>query len=150
MRAARPARRPKRANASAHGDPRGRPARIQIILSAGPRASTPVTHNEIWRDATRYIDAHLDRPLNLPEIARAALTSERQLQRVFATVGDTTVREYLLRARMRRATELLLDTGATVTEVAGAVGYGHVSAFIKAFRTHHGFTPTELRRTGPV
>lgn len=65
---------------------------------------------------------------------------------MFATVGGTTVREYMQRARMGRAAELLLVTGATVTEVAGAVGYGHASAFIKAFRIHHGLTPTELRR----
>ena len=36
--------------------------------------------------------------------------------------------------------------GTTIAEIAIAVGYSHASAFIKAFRLHHGVTPTELRR----
>jgi AraC family transcriptional regulator len=119
-------------------------------LSAGQRASTPVAHQEIWRDATRYIDEHVSHELSVTEIARAALTSERQLQRVFAIVGTTTVRAYVLRARMGRATALLLRTNAPVSQVATAVGYGHVSAFTKAFRLHHGVTPSELRQSGAM
>jgi AraC family transcriptional regulator, regulatory protein of adaptative response / methylphosphotriester-DNA alkyltransferase methyltransferase len=115
-------------------------------MPTGQRSSTPGTHRAIWHAATTHIEHHLDGLLSVSGIARIALTSERQLQRVFAAVGDTTVREYILAVRMGRAEELVLLTDASMRAVARQVGYGHASAFIKAFRLHHGITPSELRR----
>ena len=115
-------------------------------MPTGQRSSTPGTHRAIWHAATTHIEDNLDGLLNVSGIARIALTSERQLQRVFAAVGDTTVREYILALRMGRAQELVLLTDASMRAVARRVGYGHASAFIKAFRLHHGVTPSELRR----
>jgi two-component system response regulator YesN len=115
-------------------------------MPTGQRSSTPGTHRAIWHAATTHIETNLDGLLSVSGIARIALTSERQLQRVFAAVGDTTVREYILALRMGRAEELVLLTDASMSAVARQVGYGHASAFIKAFRLHHGVTPSELRR----
>lgn len=115
-------------------------------MPTGQRSSTPGTHRAIWHAATTHIEHNLDGLLSVSGIARIALTSERQLQRVFAAVGDTTVREYILAVRMGRAEELVLLTDVSMSAVARQVGYGHASAFIKAFRLHHGITPSELRR----
>jgi transcriptional regulator GlxA family with amidase domain len=116
-------------------------------LPTGQRLSTPATHREIWEAATSYIDAHLGALLTVRSVARAALTSERQLQRVFAA-ERATVREYIARARMRRAAWLAMSSQKPVAEIAGLVGYSHASAFIKAFRLHYGVTPAALRRRG--
>lgn len=102
-------------------------------------------HREIRRAAASFIEAHLDLPLTLDDIARAALTSRRQLQRVFAADG-LTVRAYIAVARMRRASELLVDSDIPLPEVAAAVGFGHVSAFVRAFHRHYGATPIAWRR----
>jgi AraC family transcriptional regulator len=115
-------------------------------MPSGQRPSTPGVHGEIWRAATHYIDQHVARPLSVGEIAQAAITSERQLQRVFAVIGATTVREYIADVRMRRAEALVLGSDAPLAAIAGQVGYGHVSAFVKAFRLRHGVTPAQLRR----
>jgi two-component system response regulator YesN len=115
-------------------------------MPTGQRSTTPGTHRAIWHAATAHIEGNLDALLTVPGIARAALTSERQLQRVFAAVGETTVREYVLCARMRHAALLATRTDAPMAVVARHVGYAHASAFIKAFRLHHGVTPNELRR----
>jgi len=117
-----------------------------VLSPSSHRSSTVTARREIWHAATRYIDLHLDTPCNVDDVARAAITSRRQLQRVFAAEGETTVREYLTVARMRRATLLVLESDDPLARIAPAVGYGHVSAFIKAFRLHHGTTPIELRR----
>jgi transcriptional regulator GlxA family with amidase domain len=115
-------------------------------MASGQRSSTPGVHREIWQTATHYIEQHVSGPLSIAEIARAALTSERQLQRVFAVVGATTVRGYVADTRMRRAHLLLTGSNDPLTVIAGDVGYGHVSAFVKAFRLYHGLTPAQLRR----
>jgi AraC-like DNA-binding protein len=114
-------------------------------LPTGQRSSTPGVHREIWEAATTYIEGRLGDLLTVPEVARAALTSERQLQRVFAAEGAT-VRQFIADTRMRQAAVLAVGTDAPVAAIAAMVGYGHSSAFIKAFRLHHGVTPIELRR----
>jgi AraC-like DNA-binding protein len=114
-------------------------------LPEGQRSSTPGVHREILHAATTYIDARVGELLTVEAVARAALTSERQLQRIFAAEGAT-VRQYIADRRMRHAASLALGTDAPVGEIAGLVGYAHASAFIKAFRLHHGITPAELRR----
>lgn len=115
-------------------------------MPTGQRSTTPGTHRAIWHAATTHIEGNLADGLSVRDIAREAVTSERQLQRVFAVIGSTTVREYILIARMRHAAALAVSTNAPMTTIARQVGYGHASAFIKAFRLHHGVTPSELRR----
>jgi len=115
-------------------------------MPGGQRSTTPGAHQEIWRAATHYIDEHLATPLSVGEIARAAVTSRRQLQRVFAAVGSTTVRAYTTEARMRRGAALLRCSDAPLSTIAAEVGYRHASAFINAFGRHHGHTPNELRQ----
>jgi AraC-like DNA-binding protein len=118
-------------------------------LPTGQRSSTPATHRQIWHDATAYIKSRLGESLTVPVVARAALTSERQLQRVFAS-ESITVRQYIADARMDHAATLAVSTDLPVAEIAGLVGYGHASAFIKAFRLHHAVTPAQLRRVRRV
>ncbi len=115
-------------------------------MPTNQRPTTPGAYQEIWRAATRYIDEHLAAPLSVDEIARAAVTSRRQLQRVFAAVGSTTVRAYTTEARMRRSAALLRCSDAPLSTIAAEVGYRHASAFINAFGRHHGHTPNELRQ----
>lgn len=117
-----------------------------MLVPSSHRTTTVVARRQIWSAATSYIDLHIATPLSVDEVARAAITSRRHLQRVFADEGDTTVREYITHARMRQATALIVGSDDSLGVIAGAVGYGHVSAFIKAFRVHHGTTPIELRR----
>ena len=116
-------------------------------MPAGQRTSTSSTHQGIWHAATSYIEGRVGELLTVHEVARAAYTSERQLQRIFAAEG-VTVRAYIANARMRQAATLAVSTDAQVSEIAALVGYAHASAFIKAFRSHHGVTPTQLRRLG--
>lgn len=47
---------------------------------------------------------------------------------------------------MRSAARLLTSTSLEVTEVAHRVGFQTPSAFSRAFRGHHGLSPTDFRR----
>ena len=55
--------------------------------------------------------------------------------------------------RMERAAEMLATGPMTVREVAHRVGYRQPAQFAKAFRRHHGVSPSAFRgerRAGPV
>lgn len=90
-----------------------------------------------------------DDDLSLARVAAEIATSSRQLQRAFAEAAGTGFRRELERVRMERAAELLREGSRSVKAVAAEVGYRHPAQFTKAFRRHHGATPSSFR-DGPA
>jgi AraC-like DNA-binding protein len=117
------------------------------VHTIGPvREPTLERRRQLWRDATQEIERNYADPLTVAGVARAIGTSSRQLQRVFEEVGGMSFRTHLAAVRMDRAREMLLNDGATVRAIAARVGYSQPAQFAKAFRRHHGVSPSELRR----
>ena len=130
--------------------------RVGVIQSAGvarnpfvptQRATTIQLRTALFRDAAAIVETEYAADLSLDDIARRIASSRRQLQRAFAEIGGTTFRDYLTRVRMRRAAELLATRGLTVRAVANRVGYRQPAQFAKAFRRHHGASPSDYRVT---
>jgi AraC family transcriptional regulator of adaptative response / methylphosphotriester-DNA alkyltransferase methyltransferase len=109
------------------------------------RTSTAQLQAAIFRDASAILAAELERPLDVADLARRVATSPRQLQRAFKEVGGISCRDYLTRARMVRAHELLLATSAPIKDVAAQVGYREPAQFTKAYKRAHGLTPSAHR-----
>ena len=109
------------------------------------RQATRDRRRGVYEEATQIIERDYATDLDLDALARQIATSRRQLQRVFAEVGDTSFREYLAKVRMRHAARLLREGATPVREVAQSVGYRQPAQFAKAFRRHHGTSPSSLR-----
>jgi AraC family transcriptional regulator of adaptative response / methylphosphotriester-DNA alkyltransferase methyltransferase len=110
------------------------------------RPATTRQRTALFEDATRLVNAEFAEDLNLNDVARRIATSRRQLQRIYNEIGGTTFRDQLTQVRMDRAAELLTTNNTTVREVANSVGYRQPAQFAKAFRAHHGKSPSEFRR----
>ena len=107
---------------------------------------TTIRHRtSLFEDAVAIVDAEFASELSLDDIARRVASSRRQLQRAYAEIGRTTFREHLTGVRMDRAADLLATRGLTVREVAYRVGYRQPAQFAKAFRRHHGASPSDFR-----
>jgi AraC-like DNA-binding protein/anti-anti-sigma regulatory factor len=125
----------------------GRGAVARAVDERAPRASTFARRAELLADATLAIELrHADPHLALPDIARDIATSSRQLQRVFAELAGSAFRHELAAVRAQHAAELLQTTSLPVAVVARRVGYSQTAQFAKAFRRHHGVSPSLLRR----
>ena len=109
------------------------------------RPATITLRRSLYEEATRIVADEYAADLELDEIARRVASSRRQLQRAYAEIGDTTFRDHLTAIRMRRAAEMLGTRGLTVREVAHRVGYRQPAQFAKAFRRHHGTSPSSYR-----
>jgi AraC-like DNA-binding protein len=105
-----------------------------------PRPRSP----ELAR-AVAYALDNLGTSLSLAQAAHTAGVSERTLLRRFAEETRMNWREFLARARMIRAMELLEEHVPQVIEVAYATGFESVSAFSTAFRRFTGETPRQYR-----
>jgi AraC-like DNA-binding protein len=111
-----------------------------------PRPATIRQRRALFEDATHVVETEYAKDLSLDEVARRIATSRRQLQRIYNEIGGTTFRAHLTRVRMERAAEMLRTNDATVREIANRVGYRQPAQFAKAFRLHHGVSPSEYRR----
>lgn len=106
-----------------------------------PRGRSP----ELIR-ALAYALDNLEHPLRLDDLAQAVGLSPRTLTRRFAEETGLTWREFLRRARLIRAMELLAGPEASIAGTAYAVGFESLSAFSSAFRRFTGATPDSYRR----
>jgi AraC family transcriptional regulator, regulatory protein of adaptative response / methylphosphotriester-DNA alkyltransferase methyltransferase len=109
------------------------------------RPATVRHRTSLFEEATAIVDAEFGSELSLDDIARRVASSRRQLQRAYAEIGRTTFREHLTAVRMERAGDMLAARGPTVREVAHRVGYRQPAQFAKAFRRHHGMSPSTFR-----
>ncbi|BAY91131.1 AraC family transcriptional regulator [Tolypothrix sp. PCC 7601] len=93
--------------------------------------------------AKEILQARLENPPLLSELAQQVGVSESTLQRGFQIQFGTTVFGYLTNQRMEQAHQLLQNSDFTVAEVANIVGYSHLGHFAAAFKRKFGITPRE-------
>ena len=107
---------------------------------------TTIRHRtSLFEDAVRIVQEEYATELTLDDIARRVASSRRQLQRAYSEIGRTTFRDHLTGVRMDKAAELIRGPGLTIREVAFRVGYRQPAQFAKAFRRHHGVSPSDFR-----
>ena len=109
------------------------------------RPSTVRHRTSLFEDAVAIVETEFATELSLDDIARRVASSRRQLQRAYSEVGQTTFRDHLTRIRMERAADMLAGRALTVRAVACRVGYRQPAQFAKAFRRHHGASPSDFR-----
>ncbi|WP_330348904.1 AraC family transcriptional regulator [Streptomyces sp. NBC_00582] len=103
---------------------------------------------ERLNQAMEHIEAHLDQPIDVADLARLAVTSEYHFRRLFSALAGMPLSEYVRRRRLTLAGAEVLAGERTLLEVAVRYGYGSGEAFARAFRAVHGVGPGEARRTG--
>ncbi len=89
----------------------------------------------------------LESPPTLKELARRVGLNETKLKRGFKALFGQTVFGYYRAYRMDHARRLLMESEASVSQVAAAIGYTNISHFSAAFKLHHGINPGSLRRS---
>jgi AraC-like DNA-binding protein len=94
------------------------------------------------RDA---MDRSYARPLDVPTLARIALTSEAHFIRTFKQTFGETPHRYLQRRRLERAMALLRETDRPVTEICLEVGFTSLGTFSRTFTRVLGMSPTAYR-----
>lgn len=95
--------------------------------------------------AVAYIEQHLADKLMQRDIAELCGTNSYQLSRAFKRVLGITFQDYIMQRRIQKATLLLRNNSASVTDVCWTVGFHDASHFTKMFHRHIGMTPSEYR-----
>ncbi|MEU3740470.1 AraC family transcriptional regulator [Streptomyces sp. NPDC032198] len=103
---------------------------------------------ERLNQAMDHIEARLDQPIDVADLARTAVTSEYHFRRLFSALAGMPLSEYIRRRRLTVAGAEVIAGERTLLEVAVRYGYSSGEAFARAFRGMHGVGPGEARRGG--
>ena len=91
------------------------------------------------------MEQHLEEPMTRGALAKSALLSTRQLERLFRKYLNRSPARYYLELRLNKARLLLLQTNMSVIDVALACGFVSASHFSKCYRDFFGHTPRKER-----
>jgi len=117
----------------------------QLLDEAFSRGLILSEDNEFVKRATQHIEKNYMNSITISDMAGDAYMTNENFIRTFRKYTGYTPYAYLKMYRIMRACELLLNTGLSVKEIAGRVGYKSVSNFIAEFRSIKQMTPKRYR-----
>lgn len=122
----------------------------EILLTAmrygSPRPREPEKTSMRLEKVAAYITEHFKEPITLHEAAQMAYLEDSYFSRLFKKYTGFGFAEYLTQLRIGKATELLLSTELSVSEIAEACGFSGGNYFGDVFRRFCGCSPLEYRK----
>ncbi len=97
-------------------------------------------------EAEAIIMSNLENPYSLIELSRKAGINDFKLKKLFKHIYGTTVFDYLMQAKMKKAKSLVLETELPFSEIAFQTGFKNVPNFNEAFRRKFACTPGYMRK----
>ncbi|HWT70216.1 MAG TPA: GlxA family transcriptional regulator [Pseudomonas sp.] len=103
------------------------------------------THQPKLQEIVALMEANLEEPLDLDNLAEYVELSRRQLERLFQKYLNCTPSRYYLRLRLIRARQLLKQTSMSLIELATVCGFVSTPHFSKCYREYFGVPPSDER-----
>lgn len=113
---------------------------------------TRQAHSLTVKTAEDYALAHTDDPLYVSDLCKAAGVSERTLEYAFKEIMGLAPMTYLVRLRLHRVREALLEGSQGSTTVSAEAlkwGFWHFGEFSRAYRECFGELPSDTLRRKP-
>lgn len=123
-----------------------------FIFDTGAAPSHPqvraggLPHNAVTGRAQVLMEATLDHPLTLREVAARLGLTPRALQLHFAQRLATTPQAHYLDLRLSEAERLVRQTDMSLQDIALSTGFNSQSSFARAFRARFGRSARSLRQ----
>jgi len=93
-----------------------------------------------------HIDAHLDQPLTLRDLADLANLSPYHFARVFKHATGRSPYDHVRWRRITRSTALVARSELKIAEISAATGFASPAHFSSAFQRAAGISPLQFRR----
>lgn len=120
----------------------------EALFSVFEKASdTDDIENPIISKAKKYIHENLSEDIGLDNIAGHVYLNPVYFSRFFKQHTGQTLTEYITKARINLAYEMLSSHKYRIHEISRACGYKSSKYFAKIFKQHTGQTPSEYSKT---
>ncbi|RIV23864.1 AraC family transcriptional regulator [Fibrisoma montanum] len=94
----------------------------------------------------QYINKHLNRSLQIKELADEACMSEPNFYRTFKQTFGMTPVDYINQQRIALASKLLRTTNRYLADISLECGFNNLTYFMKLFRREMGMSPAQYRK----
>ena len=103
--------------------------------------------SKTFDDVIQYLEKSITdgSEIDYNEISKIAMSPAALFQRIFIFVSDISIADYVRKRRLTLAGYDLKNSDITVLDVAIKYGFHSHSAFSRAFKEHHGITPSEAK-----
>lgn len=118
---------------------------IEYRRAAVEPAVSPTINELRIHKAEEFIRENIDQPLTIEMIARLVNLSRNQLMRIYKSLRNRTILEYVQEQRIETACNNLKMTTLPIKRIAQLSGYSDASFFCRQFRRMVGCTPTSYR-----
>ncbi|MEX2488491.1 MAG: GlxA family transcriptional regulator [Pseudomonadales bacterium] len=98
-------------------------------------------------EAVHLMEANVEEPIDLSDIARYAGVSRRHLERQFLSNLGCTPSRFYLKLRLERAQQLLKQTSCSIVDIASMTGFVSTTHFSRCYRKYMGKAPKAERRS---
>lgn len=92
-----------------------------------------------------YIRQNYSQPISISEIAGAANISKSECFRCFSELSKTTPIEYVNQFRLFQASQLLITTSKSISDICYLTGFNNTSYFSKRFKEQYRISPKTYR-----
>ena len=117
-----------------------------IALELRGSSDMMALNNPILIEAVRLIRSKAAEGLNVDDLIKELYVSRSTLERQFHDQLNVTPYAYILRCRIDRVKQLLLDTRYNLAEISRMSGFRSVAHMVAVFRARIGQTPAQYRR----
>jgi AraC-like DNA-binding protein len=122
------------------------PVSASVTSEPGPRRAVSALPKWRLKRVFEYVDNHISEQITLADLAATAGMSRMYFASQFRVATGVRPHEYVLRKRIERAQYLLLNTSASLVEIALSVGFQTQAHFTTIFKKIAGNTPLRWRR----
>lgn len=100
-----------------------------------------------FEKAARYIKLNIRSQINISDLAHEHNVDTSQLYRSFIKHSGMSPKQYLEKAKMKKACDMITKTDLSFHEISEFLGYEYDTHFYKSFKKQIGMRPTEYKKT---
>ena len=97
-------------------------------------------------DICQYLNRHFDQQIDFTDLACHVHMDQASVCRFFKRATGRTMTTYVNELRVGSASQLLLETDASILDIGFRVGFGNYSNFSRQFKRIKGYGPRYLRQ----
>lgn len=120
--------------------------RVMLELAYSINQNKKSTGLYYLKKACSYIEDNLFDSMRVPEIANYVGINKSYLQLLFSRFLHCTITEYINQKRMEQAVFLLINSSASITDIAFSTGYNSRQHFAYIFEKHYQMSPQKYRK----
>jgi len=115
--------------------------RADVEMQLVPMWSRKVEMQPKLKEVLQLMEANLEEPIPLQELADFVTLSRRQLERLFLKYLHCTPSRYYLKLRLDRARRLVKQSSRSIVEITSMCGFVSTTHFSRCYRKYIGVSP---------